>query len=690
MRLPTDDTNPLNSSIYFNRELSQLSFISRVLAQAKDKNTPLLERLRFLCISCSNLDEFFEIRVASVARAAQLCLPADEDGLLPKDLLTTIHHRAQQVTSDQFSYWQEHLAPALEKAGVGFLDADQWNASQHRWLRQHFRREIVPLLSPIRLMSQNPFPQIYNKSINVIVSLDRHDTDGKTSQLAIVRIPRSIQHIIALPAKLCTGGNQQFVFISTLFAEFIKDFFSGVRVNRVFFFRVTRDSELIVDEKDERNLAVTIRDKLLDRSFQTAVRLEISADCPDDIRLFLLEQYRLLTHPYYAVQGPLDLGFASQINAFVEKKDLKYSPFFPRRLETTRPLFDVISQKDVLLHHPFQAFTPVLDFLYQAATDSKVYAIKQTLYRTGAQSAIVDTLILAARNGKEVTVVVELRARFDEQENLSLAKRLQDAGVQVIFGTLGHKTHAKMLLVVRKEKRQFRRYVHLASGNYHSVTACLYTDLSLFTADQTICHDVHLLFLQLAGCLSNVKLKYILQSPFTLHAGLIHRIEREKQNALQGRPAQIIAKLNALNESQIVRALCSASQAGVRIDLIVRGACTLRPGIPGVSDRIRVRSVIGRFLEHSRVYWFCNDGASELFCSSADWLERNLLWRVETCFPILDPDIARSIYRDVLQNYLDDNLNAWELDANGQYHKLTPAPNAPPHSAQMTLMQRIQ
>lgn len=690
MRLPSDATNPLNSSIYFNRELSQLSFISRVLAQAKDKHTPLLERLRFLCISCSNLDEFFEIRVASVAKAAQLNLPPNEDGLAPKDLLATIHQRAQQVTLDQFSYWQAKLAPALEEAGVGFCQADKWSPSQRRWLRQHFRQEIVPLLSPIRLTRQNPFPQIYNKSINAVVSLDGHDAYGRTSQLAIVRIPRSLQHIIALPPKLCSGESQQFVFLSALLTEFIKDFFSGVSVNGVFFFRVTRDSELIVDEKDERNLAIAIRDELLDRGLQTAVRLEISADCPKEIRLSLLQQYQLLPHAYYAIQGPLDLGFASQMISLVERSDLKYPPFLPRRLEAKRPLFDIIAQKDILLHHPFQAFTPVLDFLYQAATDPQVFAIKQTLYRTGAQSTIVDTLILAAHNGKEVTVVVELRARFDEEENLSLAKRLQDAGVQVIYGTLGHKTHAKMMLVVRKEKRQLRRYVHLASGNYHSVTACLYTDLSLFTADQTICHDVHLLFLQLAGCLSDIKLKYILQSPFTLHAGLIHRIEREKQNALKGRPAQIIAKLNALNESQIVRALYSASQAGVRIDLIIRGACTLRPRIPGVSDRIRVRSVIGRFLEHSRVYWFCNDGASELFCSSADWLERNLLWRVETCFPILDPDIANSIYRDVLRNYLEDNLNAWELNASGQYHKVTPAPSTPPHSAQMTLMQRIE
>ena len=690
MQLPSDDTPPFNPPIFLNRELSQLNFIHRVLTQGKDRFTPLLERLRFLCISCSNLDEFFEIRVASVNKANQLGLPPSEDGLQPKDVLAAIHQRALHVMTDQFSYWKTDLAPALNQAGIEFLNADNWSQAQRRWLRQFFRREVMPLLSPIRLDSHNPFPKIYNKSINVVVSLNGKDAFGRSSRIAVIRSPRSLQQLIALPDHICQGKSCQFVFMSTLLHAFVKDFFNGTTIEGAYFFRVTRDSEIVVNADDDRNLAVAIHDELQDRGYQTAMRLEMSADCPEEIRAYLLQQFQLAADACYPIDGPLDLGCASQLYTRINRDDLKYPPFVPQSLATTRPLFDLIAQKDLLLHHPFQAFTPVLDFLHQAATDPQVLAIKQTLYRTGAQSAIVDNLILAARNGKEVTVVIELRARFDEEANLSLASRLQDSGVQVAFGAIGHKTHAKMLLVVRKERRQLRRYVHLGSGNYHSVTACLYTDLSLFTADPDICNDVHLLFLHLYGCLSKISLKYILLSPFTLHTGLLNRIERERQIALQGRPAQIIAKLNALNEPQLIRALYRASQAGVSIHLIVRGACTLRPGVPGVSDRIHVRSVIGRFLEHSRVYWFCNNGASELFCGSADWLERNLLWRIETCFPILDPDIARQIYRDVLRNYLDDNLNAWEMDANGQYHKIIPANNTPPHSAQMTLLQRSQ
>ncbi|RBH71030.1 polyphosphate kinase 1, partial [Xanthomonas oryzae pv. oryzae] len=437
------------------------------------------------------------------------------------------------------------------------------------------------------------------------------------------------------------------------------------------------------------NLALALRDELVTRGYRPAVRLEIAHDCPAPILRTLLQNFGLNENAVYRIIGPVNLSRVTQVYDLVQRPELKYHSFNPRTLRDTEGIFEIVKKNDVLLHHPFDAFTAVLDVIRQAAVDPNVLAIKQTLYRTGKDSLIVDALILAARNGKDVTVVVELRARFDEEANLGLADKLQEAGVQVVYGVVGFKTHAKMLLIVRREGRKLKRYVHLGTGNYHSGTARLYTDISLITADAEIGNDVHMLFQQLSGLAPRMKLEQLLQSPFTLHAGVLKRIDRETRLARKGRPGRIIAKMNALNEPQVVRALYTASQAGVQIDLIVRGACTLRPGVPGVSDNIRVRSIVGRFLEHSRVYWFGNDGAAELYCASADWLERNLLRRVETCFPILEPDLAKRVYREVLQNYLDDNVSAWELDAEGVYHKRTPAPGEPPHSAQMTLLDRI-
>jgi len=445
----------------------------------------------------------------------------------------------------------------------------------------------------------------------------------------------------------------------------------------------------VVDEEEVENLALALRDELVDRGYRPAVRLEIADDMPKPIVRTLLQNFELPDNAVYRIAGPVNLSRVVQVYDLVQRPELKYPPFNPRTLRDSEGIFEIAGKGDILLHHPFDAFTAVLDVVRQAATDPNVLAIKQTLYRTGKDSAIVDALIQAARNGKDVTVVVELRARFDEEANLGFADKLQEAGVQVVYGVVGYKTHAKMLLVVRREGRKLRRYVHLGTGNYHSGTARAYTDLSLITADADIANDVHLLFQQLSGLAPKMKLKRLLQSPFTLHTGVLARIERETRLAAQGRPGRIIAKMNALNEPQVVRALYQASQAGVQIDLIVRGACTLRPGVPGVSDNIRVRSIVGRFLEHSRVYWFGNDGAPELFCASADWLERNLLRRVETCFPILEPEIAERVYREALQNYLDDNCNAWELHADGIYRKLAAQPGEPLHSAQQTLLEGV-
>jgi len=674
-------------SLYINRELSQLDFNFRVLAQAMDEQVPLLERLRFLCISCTNLDEFFEIRAAAVRHAQEFGLPPAPDGMSPQAILTAIHDRAAELVDQQYRCWNDVLRPALADAGVGILSHKSWTQRQRRWLRAYFRNEIMPVLSPLGLDPSHPFPKILNKSLNIVVVLKGTDAFGRAGHLALVRAPRSLPRIIQLPESL--GGPQNFVLLSAVLSAFVDELFPGMDVQGAYQFRVTRNSELVVDEEEVENLALALRDELVDRGYRPAVRLEIAHDCPKPIMQTLLQNFGLSENAAYRIDGPVNLNRVIQVYDLLSRPELKYPPMTPRVFKSPEGIFETAARGDILLHHPFDSFSTVLDLIREAAIDPNVLAIKQTLYRTGKDSGIVEALILAARNGKDVTVVVELRARFDEEANLGLADRLQDAGVQVVYGVVGYKTHAKMLLIVRREGRKLRRYVHLGTGNYHSGTARAYTDLSLITADPDIGNDVHLLFQQLSGLAPKMKLKCLLQSPFTLHTGLIKRIERETKLALDGKPGRIIAKMNALNEAQVIRALYAAAQAGVQIDLIVRGACTLRPGVEGVSDNIRVRSIVGRFLEHSRVYWFGNNGAPELYCASADWLERNLLRRVETCFPILDSDLARRIYREVLQNYLDDNLNAWELQEDGRYSKCEPAPGHPPHSAQQALLEGL-
>lgn len=685
---PAASNDPLRDpALYINRELSQLDFNFRVLAQAMDEQVPLLERLRFLCISCTNLDEFFEIRAAAVRHAQEFGLPPAPDGLGPQQILSAIHDRAAQLVEQQYRCWNEVLRPALQEAGIGILAPSTWTPRQRRWLRAYFRNEIMPVLSPLGLDPSHPFPKILNKSLNIVVVLKGTDAFGRAGHLALVRAPRSLPRIIQLPKSL--GGSQDFVLLSAVLSTFVEELFPGMDVRGAYQFRVTRNSELVVDEEEVENLALALRDELVDRGYRPAVRLEIAHDCPKPIVQTLLQNFGLSENAAYRIDGSVNLNRVIQVYDLVQRPDLKYPAMTPRVFKAPEGIFTAVARRDVLLHHPFDSFSTVLDLIREAAVDPNVLAIKQTLYRTGKDSGIVDALVQAARNGKDVTVVVELRARFDEEANLGLADRLQDAGVQVVYGVVGYKTHAKMLLIVRREGRKLRRYVHLGTGNYHSGTARAYTDLSLITADTDIGNDVHQLFQQLSGLASKTTLDCLLQSPFTLHTGLLQRIERETRLARDGKPGRIIAKMNALNEPQVIRALYAASQAGVQIDLIVRGTCTLRPGVLGVSDNIRVRSIVGRFLEHSRVYWFGNNGAPELFCASADWLERNLLRRVETCFPILDNDLARRIYREVLQNYLDDNLNAWELQADGQYVKCEPQPGQVPHSAQQTLLEAL-
>ena len=674
---PTSPSVPVpDASLYANRELSQLDFNFRVLAQAQDPAVPLLERLKFLCISCTNLDEFFEIRGGSVRHAIEFGGPIAADGLAPAVLLNKIHDRAAELVEAQYRCFDEELRPALTEQGIRLLQRRHWTPEQTQWLREHFRNEIMPVLSPLGLDTAHPFPKILNKSLNVVVLLEGRDAFGREGHMAIVRAPRSLPRIIRMPDADGDGDAlHDFVFLSTVLSAFVHELFPGMQVNGAYQFRVTRNSELVVDEDDAGNLALAVRDELVGRGYLRAVRLEIAEECPPEVVKMLLANFELPANAVYKIDGPVNLNRVIQVYDMVHRPDLKFRPFQPRLLRDVDAMFEQIGHGDVLLHHPYDAFAPVLELIRQAAEDP-----------TGRDSPIVEHLIQAARNGKDVTVVVELRARFDEEANLGLADRLQDAGVQVVYGVVGYKTHAKMLLIVRREGPMLKRYVHLGTGNYHSGTARAYTDFSLMTANPEISNDVHLIFQQLSGLAAPLTLARLLQSPFTLHSGVLARIARETSHARAGKPARIIAKMNALNETDVIDALYEASQAGVQVDLFVRGACTLKPGIKGVSDNIRVLSVVGRFLEHHRVWSFGNGGNRELFCSSADWLERNLLRRVETAFPILDPMIAERVQREGLLNYLDDNQNAWELQADGHYLKLVPIDGEPAFSAQLSML----
>jgi polyphosphate kinase len=680
------DIDLRDPALYLNRELAQLEFNARVLAQATDPSVPLLERLRYLCISCTNLDEFCEIRVAAVRHQLDYGGSLGPDGMGAATALARIHERTRLLVDAQYQHWNDVLRPELAENGIRIVPRDEWNARQKRWLNGYFRDEILPVLSPLGLDPAHPFPRILNKSLNIIVVLQGKDAFGRAGHMAVVRAPRSLPRIIHLPPAV-SGGPHDFVFLSAVLSAFVDELFPGLKVKGAYQFRVTRNSELFVDEEEVEDLAHALKDELANRGFRRAVRLEIAEHCPRPILRTLLKNFELPENAVYRINGPVNLNRVIQVYDLADRPDLKFPPLLPRPLpHAGSNIFTRIAERDVLLHHPFESFGAVLDLVKQAAHDPKVLAIKQTLYRTGGDPTLIEHLIQAARNGKDVTVVIELRARFDEEANIRLADRLQESGVQVVYGVVGYKTHAKMLLIVRREAGTMQRYVHLSTGNYHAGTARAYTDLGLMTANPEICSDVHQIFQQVSGLAPAIKLKRLLQAPFTLQAGIVEKIGREAEHARAGRQGRIIAKMNAINEPTVIRALYQASQAGVQIDLIVRGACSLRPGVPGVSDNIRVRSVVGRFLEHTRVFWFGNDGKAELYCGSADWMERNLMRRVEICFPILDPDLALRVFEEDLSNYLADNTGAWTLQADGSYLRVVPGPEEMPHSAQAHLL----
>ena len=662
--------------LFINRELSLLEFHRRVLELALDPEIPILERLSFLCISCTNLDEFFEVRVAAVRqRLKHGANQPGPDGLTPARTLEQIRERVLGLVQEQYRVFNEVLLPELTHRDIVVSRRQDWSERQRRWLHRHFERELLPVLSPLGLDPVHPFPRILNKSLNFAVELEGRDAFGRDGDMALVRAPRSLPRIIRIPLAY-SQSEYEFVFLSDILHAFVNELFPGMKVTGCYQFRVTRNSELFVDEEEIEDLARALRGELLERGFAEAVRLETSRDCPAHVEAFLASKFGLESTEVYHCDGPVNLNRISAIHDLVERPELKcpaFKPRVPTALSDEADLFDSISSHDYVLHHPYDGFAPVLNLLRQACSDPNVLAIKQTLYRTGTDSALVNLLIEAARNGKDVTVVVELRARFDEEANIVLANRLQEAGVQVVYGIVGHKTHAKMLLIVRREHNRIRRYVHLGTGNYHQGTARAYTDWALLTVHGGIGDDVHKVFQQLSGLGKVQQLDHLLQSPFTLHRGLLRKIEREAEHARRGRRARIDAKMNSLSEPGVIRALYTAARAGVRIRLVVRGICCLRPGIPGLSENIEVRSILGRFLEHSRVYYFHNDGDPELWCSSADWMERNLFHRVETCFPVLEPEAARRIRKESLLLAFQAHAQAWLLKPDGSYVKHPPA-----------------
>ncbi|HEX2199308.1 MAG TPA: polyphosphate kinase 1 [Burkholderiales bacterium] len=663
---------------FLNRELGILAFQRRVLSQAADESAPLLERLRFITIVSSNLDEFFEIRVAGLKEQIKLGLPEPgSDGRGPTEVFEAVSAEAHALVADQYRLLNEVVLPALAREGVVFPKREDWNAGQRQWIREYFFKELLPVLTPIGLDPAHPFPRVFNKSLNFAVELQGRDAFGRGSGAAIVQAPRALPRVIRLPQAVA-GAPYAFVFLSSILHAHVGELFAGMSVKGSYQFRVTRNSDLFVDEEEIKNLHAALKGELLHRHFGDAVRLEVADNCSQRMVEFLLQQFSLDENDLYRVEGPVNLYRLREVPDQVDRPALKYPPFQP----VLPPglgggeLFDALRKQDVLLHHPFQSFLPVIEFIRTTANDPGVIAIKQTVYRTGTDSELMEILVEAARKGKEVTVVVELMARFDEETNLNWAARLEEVGAHVIYGVVGHKTHAKMSLVVRREDgpdgKLLRRYVHLGTGNYNPSTARQYTDFGLLTANEEVCADVNEVFKQLTGLGRAGRMKHLWQSPFTLHKRILAAIRNEARLAAEGKEARIIAKMNALLEPQIIEELYLASAAGVSIDLVVRGVCALKPGIEGLSQNIRVRSVVGRFLEHSRVFYFQNGGADDVYLASADWMDRNFFRRIELCFPVLDPGLKRRVIREGLLPYLEDNCQAWEMRSDGTYELLKP------------------
>jgi polyphosphate kinase len=662
-----------------NRELSLLAFNRRVLALAHDASVPLLERLRFLTIVASNLDEFFEIRVAGVMGhlRSKMAPPGTTLGEL-RATYAAITAEAHALVADQYACLNAKVLPALADRGVRLLRRSELTSAQRQWVAATFRDQVRPLLTPIGLDPAHPFPQVGNKSLNFIVELSGTDAFGRETSIAIVKAPRVLPRVMKLPASLGAGDNT-FLLLSAVLHEHLGGLFPGRDVVSYSQFRVTRDADLWFDEEEVKNLRQALQGELPHRQFGMPLRLEVAEGCPEHLARFLLAQFELGDDELYRCDGPVNLMRLAALIDQVDIDALRYPPFVPARpasLDEDDDILSVVRKGDVLLHHPYQSFDPVVEFIRRAGTDPDVVAIKQTVYRTGVNSVLMEALVEAARRGKEVSVVVELMARIDEEANINWAGRLEREGAQVVYGVFGLKTHAKMALILRREATaggtRIVPYAHLGTGNYHPRTALHYTDFGLLTADPDLCHDVNEVFLHITSLAKAARMRKLLLAPFTMHRRVLEMIRRETRHAQEGRPARIIAKMNALVEENVVKALVAASQAGVEIDLVVRGACALRPGVPGWSDNIRVRSVLGRFLEHHRIWYFENGGEKDVWLASADWMGRNLFRRFEIAFPVCDPTAKRRVIDEGLKPYLADNRDAWLLDAAGRWMRAQP------------------
>jgi polyphosphate kinase len=677
-------------ALFLDRELSQLAFNRRVMAQAEDKNIPVLERLRYLCIVSSNLDEFFEVRVASLLAAASADGELSEHPALTANL-DRISHECHQLVKRQYEILNTAVLPELQAKGMHIVRHSQRNEAQRAWVKDYFDREVRPLLTPIGLDPAHPFPQVVNKSLNFIVALSGKDAFGRGTAIAIIKAPRVLPRVIRLPDHLSKGDGISFCLLSSIIHAHIADLFVGRDVLAYSQFRVTRDSDLWVDEDEVKNLRQALKGELVGRQFGRSVRLEVAKNCPPELSQFLLDQFGLAQSRLYQVDGPVNMVRLTEIIEHARQPGLRFPPFVPGVLNKTvnHDIFATLRQRDILLHHPFQSFQTVIDFIRSAALDPNVVAIKQTVYRTGMNSDLMEALIAAARTGKEVTVIVELMARFDEEANINWADKLEQAGAQVAYGVVGLKTHAKVALVIRREEGALRYYAHLGTGNYHPTTTKLYTDFGLLTCRHEMGRDVNEVFMHLTSLTKPQKLDHIWLAPFALQGEIIRAIKNEAKIAKSGRPGRIIAKINALTDETVIRALYAASKDGVKIDLIVRGACTLKPGVAGLSDNIKVRSIIGRFLEHSRIYYFRNDLSHDVVLASADWMSRNLLRRIEVAFPVLDRALKRRVIAEGLTPYLKDNANAWELDGDGHYHRRKARAKQTTFSAQQHLMDTL-
>lgn len=664
------NTTQFGPEHFLNRELSWLAFNQRVLDEALDPRTPLLERVKFFCITSSNLDEFFEVRVAGIKQQIESdVVERSVDGLTATECFRAINQRVRAMVEAQFRCWREQLVPALAKSGISFLDFPTLSPGDRVWVESYFQKQVWPVLTPLGLDPAHPFPQLLNKTLNLIVRLEVRHNGGTQRRLAVVQVPRALPRLVKLPRN---DSRQDYVFLAHIVGHYLADLFPGTKLLGHWQFRVTRNSELYIDEEDAANLIKAVEEELHNRRKGEAVRLEVSADCPPDIRAELLDKLHLAEDDLYVIDGPINPVRLMTLVEGDHSPELRDPPFIARVAPALRgqtDLFATVRERDVLLHHPFDNFSSVVEFLAQAAEDPDVLAIKMTLYRTGGDPRIVGALMNAVRNGKQVTAVVELKARFDEANNIAWARRLEEAGVHVVYGLVGFKIHAKMTLVVRRDNDGIRRYLHLATGNYNATTARFYTDLGLLTCRQDFGEDASSLFNLLTGISQFQGTHKLLVAPFELHARMLKLIERETANAKRGLPARIIAKMNSLVDREAIEALYRASQAGVKIDLIVRGICCLRPGVKGVSEHITVRSLVDRFLEHSRIFYFENACQPEVFVGSADWMPRNFFRRVEVVFPIEDGNLRDRVQRELLDLVLADNVKARLLQTDGSYQR---------------------